>query len=510
MIERWLGQLVLVFLLAASTSAALAQQARDGGVLRVGIQSEPRSLDPLLVITDGSTGHVVSNIFNTLVRYDAKMQIVPDLATSWRTEDDGRAVDFFLRQGVKFHDGTDFDAAAVKFAFDRILDPANSSPYRTFFKPIEQVVVINPSTVRVVLSQAWPGFFYQLLYVGGMGIPSPTAVKALGNAGFARKPVGTGPFKLADWASGDRIVLTKNTSYYRPKMPYLDRLEFKVIPDSTALTTSLRTGQLDLVRDIPTQLLPLVDKEPGLVSSVKNAYSFDWFALNAAKPPFNDVRVRQAINMAIDRDALAVAVYGKGAKGSTAQIAAANDFHHPKKLPTFTYDPEKAKKLLADAGQSNLKFTLVSSTVKPQLGQEATVIQVQLAKIGVTVTHQVMEHQAWLSTVLRNKNFEASTVAGTGGPEPNSYVMFWTKDNPVNFVSLNNEELFQLVPKAQGIINDAERKKAYHRIQELGAQEASWMALMEVPSNAVMSSKIKSYVHLPYNVSYFDEVWLSQ
>jgi branched-subunit amino acid ABC-type transport system permease component len=101
----------------------------------------------LLVITDGATGHVVSNIFNTLVRYDAKMQIVPDLATSWRTEDDGRAVDFFLRQGVKFHDGTDFDAAAVKFAFDRILDPANSSPYRTFFKPIEQVVVIAVTAV---------------------------------------------------------------------------------------------------------------------------------------------------------------------------------------------------------------------------------------------------------------------------------------------------------------------------------------------------------------------------
>ena len=510
MIHKILGGVLLACSLATATLPALAQQPRDGGVLRVGIQSEPRSLDPLLVITDGATGHVVSNIFNTLVRYDAKMQVVPDLATSWRLEDDGKAVDFFLRKDVKFHDGTDFDAAAVKFAFDRILDPANSSPYRTFFKPVEQVVVINPNTVRVVLSQAWPGFFYQLLYVGGMGIPSPTAVKALGNAGFARKPVGTGPFKFSDWASGDRIVLTKNTSYYRPKMPHLDRLEFKVIPDSTALTTSLRTGQLDVVRDIPTQLLPLFEKEPGLVPSVKNAYSFDWLALNAAKPPFSDVRVRQAVNMAIDRDALAVAVYGKGAKGSTAQIAGANDFHHPKKLPTFTYDPEKAKKLLAEAGQANLKFTLVSSTVKPQLGQEATVIQAQLAKIGVTVTHQVMEHQAWLANVLRSKNFEASTVAGTGGPEPNSYVMFWTKDNPVNFVSLNNAELFELVPKAQGIINDAERKKAYNRIQELGAQEASWMALMEVPSNAVLSGKVKGYVHLPYNVSYFDEVWLAQ
>jgi ABC-type transport system substrate-binding protein len=148
--------------------------------------------------------------------------------------------------------------------------------------------------------------------------------------------------------------------------------------------------------------------------------------------------------------------------------------------------------------------------VKPQLAQEATVIQAQLAKIGVTVTHQPMEHQAWLANVLRAKNFEASTVAGTGGPEPNSYVMFWTKDNPVNFVSLNNAELFDLVPKALGIINDAERKKAYHQIQELGAQEASWMALMEVPSNAAMSSRIKGYVHLPYNVSYFDEVWLGQ
>ncbi|MFM6454529.1 MAG: ABC transporter substrate-binding protein, partial [Planktothrix sp.] len=102
---------------------------------------------------------------------------------------------------------------------------------------------------------------YQLLYVGGMGIPSPTAVKTLGNAGFARKPVGTGPFQFSDWASGDRIVLTKNPNYYRPRMPNLDRLEFRVIPDSTALTTSLRTGQIDLVRDIPTHLLPLLERE---------------------------------------------------------------------------------------------------------------------------------------------------------------------------------------------------------------------------------------------------------
>jgi peptide/nickel transport system substrate-binding protein len=495
---------------AVVAQPAMAQSVREGGVLRIGIQSEPRSLDPLLVITDGATGHVVSNIFNTLVRYDAKMQVVPDLATSWKLGDEGKSIDFSLRTGVKFHDGTDFDAAAVKFAFDRILDPANASPYRNFFKPVEQVVVINPSTVRVVLSQPWPGFFYQLLYVGGMGIPSPTAVKALGNAGFARKPVGTGPFQMSEWASGDRIVLAKNANYYRPKLPHLDRLEFKIIPDSTALTTSLRTGQLDLVRDIPTQLLPLLEKEPTLVPSVKNAYSFDWLALNAAKPPFNDVRVRQAVNMAIDRDALAVAVYGKGAKGSTAQIASANEYHYPGKLPTFTFDPDKAKKLLAAAGQSNLKFTLVSSTVKPQLGQEATVIQAQLAKIGVTVTHQVMEHQSWLATALKERNFEASTVAGTGGPEPNSYVMFWTKDNPVNFVGLNNADLFQMVPQAQGIIKDAERKKMYNRIQELGAQEASWMALMEVPSNAVMSTKVKGYVHLPYNVSYFDDVWLAQ
>ena len=511
MLKRTFVMLAMTLSLAGSVWPVAAQQAqpRSGGVLRVGIQSEPRSLDPLLVITDGATGHIVSSIFNTLVKYDAKMQIVPDLATSWKVENDGKAVDFFLRKGVKFHDGTDFDAAAVKFAFDRILDPANSSPYRTFFKPVEQVVVINPGTVRFVLANAWPGFFYQLVYVGGMGIPSPTAVKALGNAGFARKPVGTGPFQLSDWQSGDKIVLTKNPNYFRAKMPYLDRVEFKVIPDSTALTTSLRTGQLDLVRDIPTQLLPLLEKEQSLVPSVKNAYSFDWFALNAAKPPFNDVRVRQAINMAIDRDALGVAVYGKGTRGSSSQIASANSFAHPKKLPTFTYDPEKAKKLLADAGKSNLKFTLYSSTVKPQLAQEATVIQAQLAKIGVTVDHQVLEHQAWLARVLKERNFEASTVGGTGGPEPNSYVMFWTKDNPINFVSLNNAELFDLVPKAQGVINEAERKKIYHRIQELGAQEAAWMALMEVPSNAVMSNKVKGYVHLPYNVSYFDDVWLA-
>jgi peptide/nickel transport system substrate-binding protein len=508
---RKLGATLAAAALAVCVAGAAAaqEQPRAGGVLRIGIQSEPSSLDPLLVITDGATGHIVSNIFNTLVRFDETMRPVPDLAESWTIQDEGRAITFKLRSGVKFHDGTTFDAEAVKFAFDRILDQANASPYRSFFGPVNAVNVVDPSTVRFEFKQPWPGFFYQLLYVGGMGIPSPKAVKELGNQGFARKPVGTGPFALSEWKPGDRIILKKNAEYFRKGQPYLDGVEFRFISDATALTTNLRGGQIDVARDLQTQLLPLLERQQGLNISIKNAFTFDWLALNAAKPPFNDPRVRQAVNMAIDRNALAQAVYGKDARGATAQIARANAFHNPAKLASFTYDPEAAKKLLAEAGQSNLTFTLYSSTVKPQLGQLATVIQAQLAKAGITVKHEVLEHQAWLANVLRGKNFEASTVGGTGGPEPHSYVMFWTKDNPVNFVGMDNAELNQLVPRAQAAIDENERMKLYAQIQELGAKEASWMSLVEVPSNAVLSTKVRGYLHLPYNVSYLDSVWLA-
>ena len=501
MLKRTFVMLAMTLSLAGSVWPVAAQQAqpRSGGVLRVGIQSEPRSLDPLLVITDGATGHIVSSIFNTLVKYDAKMQIVPDLATSWKVENDGKAVDFFLRKGVKFHDGTDFDAAAVKFAFDRILDPANSSPYRTFFKPVEQVVVINPGTVRFVLANAWPGFFYQLVYVGGMGIPSPTAVKALGNAGFARKPVGTGPFQLSDWQSGDKIVLTKNPNYFRAKMPYLDRVEFKVIPDSTALTTSLRTGQLDLVRDIPTQLLPLLEKEQSLVPSVKNAYSFDWFALNAAKPPFNDVRVRQAINMAIDRDALGVAVYGKGTRGSSSQIASANSFAHPKKLPTFTYDPEKAKSLLKKVGMENLTVDLSASDAAFPGGVDAALLMAEQAKAaGITINVVREPNDSYWDNVWIKKPW--CQCYWGGRPTADSFLSIsMAADAAWNDTKWKNPRFNELLVAARAETDEAKRQAMYAECQQLMHDDGGQVVLMFNNYVGALSNKV---AHEEFNTDF--------
>jgi peptide/nickel transport system substrate-binding protein len=497
-------------LLAAATFPLLAQTPTPGGALRFGVQSEPRSLDPHMVITDGAVGHIVSNIFNTLVRYDENMNVVPDLAESWEIQEGGRQITFKLRENVVFHDGTPFNAEAVKFSFDRVMTEANNSPYRRFFAPVQGIEVLGPHSIRFAFREPWPGFFYQLLYVGGMGIVSPAAVQRLGADGFARAPVGTGPFKVGEWVSGQRLTLARNERYFRSGQPYLEALEFRFIPDASALVTALRTNQVELIRDFEAQLIPLMERERTLRVSAKTAYTFDWLALNSAQPPFNDPRVRHAINMAIDRNALARAVYGQQAAGATTQMAPANLFHHPDHLPTFRHDPQRARQLLAEAGASNLEFTLYSYTVKPQLAQLATVMQQQLGQIGVRVRHEVLEHQAWLQQVLRERRFQASVVPGTGGPEPHSYVMFWTSNNPINFVGIRNAELDRILPQAQVTVDDAQRRALYRRIQELGGEEASWMALVYVPTFAALNTRVQGYTHLPYNVSYFDAVWLQR
>jgi peptide/nickel transport system substrate-binding protein len=157
-----------------------------------------------------------------------------------------------------------------------------------------------------------------------------------------------------------------------------------------------------------------------------------------------------------------------------------------------------------------LQFTLFSYTVKPQISQIATVIQEQLGQIGVKVKHEVLEHQAWLANVLKAREFQASVVPGTGGPEPNNYVMFWTSDNPINFVGINNPEFDKLIPEGQVTVEEKKRREIYNKIQEIGADEAMWMALVYVPTFASMNKKVQDYVHLPYNVSYFDTVWLAK
>lgn len=507
--RRW--WMALACSMAAMVLASFpAGAVEKGGTLHFGIQAEPRSLDPHLVITDGPTGHVISNLYNTLVRYDENMEVVPDLAKSWEYSDDGTALTFHLEEGVLFHDGTPCDAAAVKFSFDRIMDPKNNSPYGKFFKLIERIEVLDSATVRFDFKKPWPGFFYQILYVGGMGIVSPKAVQEMGDEAFGRQPVGTGPFKLKEWIKGERILLEKNDRYFRKGAPHLDAVQFDIIPDVNALLTNLRSGKVDLIRDFEAQLMPLVEKGKDLEVLIKMAYTFDWWALNGARPPFDDKRVRHAVNMAINRDELAQAVYGPYAQGATSQISPANRFHHPKTLPTFQYRPKKAKELLEEAGAEDLKFTLYSYTAKPQLAQIATVIQAQLAEIGVQVDHEVLEHQAWLANVLKGRDFEASVVPGTGGPEPNNYVMFWTSDNPINFVGFDNPELDRLVPLAQVTIDPEKRKELYYEIQEIGADEALWMALIYVPTFAAMHQDVNGYTHLPYNVSYLETVWLAR
>lgn len=497
-------------LLFFSTPYLYAQYPKGGGVLTFGIQSEPRLLDPHLIITDGASGHIITSLYNTLVRYSEDMSVVPDLAESWEIKADGKEIIFHLHKNIHFHDGTPCDAGAVKFSFERIMDPNNNSPYSRFFTLVEKIDVLGPLTVKFTFKKAWPGFFYQVLYLGGIGIVSPTAVKKMGNERFGHQPVGTGPFKLSEWVKNDHITLVKHDKYFRPGLPYLNKVVFKVIPDVNILLTNLRIGKVDLVRDFEAQLMPIVEKDPNLKVSVKMAFTFDWWALNSRRPPFNDKRVRHAVNVGIDRAAIAKAVYGPHAQPATSQISPANKYHHPKILPTFKYDPELAKKLLKEAGCENLQFTLYSYTAKPQLAQIATVIQGQLGQIGIRVKHEVLEHQAWLANVMKSREFQASVVPGTGGPEPNNYVMFWTSDNPINFTGFNNPELDRLIPEGQVTLDERKRKEIYYRIQEIGAEEAMWMALVYVPTFAAWNKRMENYLHLPYNVSYLDLVWLSK
>src|SRR5262249_31712477 len=235
---RWLIVLGLISTLVLWSGLSWAQQPKFGGVLKVAYASDIWRFN----LNQGSpagyeTFWVWNNTHNSLVRLDPDFNIVPDLAERWDILDDGRVYVFYLRKGVKFHDGTDLNAEAVKFNFDRILDPAIKSYVRPFYEPVDKVEAVDDYTLRVVNKEPFGALLQTLAaYAQGVPVGSPTAIKKDGDD-WVRHPVGTGPFIFKDWKPGERVVLERNPNYFKKGLPYLDGIEFRIMRDPLAAIT---------------------------------------------------------------------------------------------------------------------------------------------------------------------------------------------------------------------------------------------------------------------------------
>ena len=302
--------LAVVLAFATLTSHADAQAPVRGGTLRIGWIPGAKTLDPHFSV-EFSERHVYYLVFNTLVALDRGFNVVPELARSWQVSPDGKRVTFQLQRGVKFHDGTDFNADSVKWNIERILDPQTKSPQRAQLEPaIASVAVVDPYTVAVELKKPFAPLLAALAERPGFMV-SPGAAQKLGQD-FGQRPVGTGPFRVVEWLRDSQVTLERFPDYWEKGKPYLDRVIYRVVPDPTVRLTMVRTGEVDIATDVDAKDIPSLRNETSLrVSEMKPAARWTALQWHVDEPPFNNkarITTRRAYGFRTFR-AIEVALY---------------------------------------------------------------------------------------------------------------------------------------------------------------------------------------------------------
>lgn len=496
--------------LAVSTAAALAVLSpvaaqTPPGVLIVGQIAEPKALDPAAV-TAVNDFRILLNIYDGLVRYqDGTLEVEPALATSWEISEDGTEYTFALREGVKFHDGTDFDAEAVKFNFDRMLKedhPFHDTgpfPLAFFFSAVEGVEVIDDLTVKFKLNAPYAPFLSNLAYPTGL-IVSPAAVEANG-AEFGRNPSGTGAFKFVEWRSNEAVVVEGNPDYWDGATA-LEAVVFRPITDANTRTAEMLAGGIDLMVEVPPVALSQFEGDDFTVAEQAGPHL--WFLiLNAKEGPFADKRVRQAANYAINKSALVDDVLEGTAAVAAGPTPPAFAWAYNEELEPYPYDPEKAKALLAEAGVEGAELTFyVTEGGSGMLDPIAmgTAIQADLQAVGLSVNIETYEWNSFLGKVnpgLEGKADMAEMAWMTNDPDTLPYLALrtdaWPEAGGFNSGYYSNPEVDGLLEQARVATDQGERARLYKEMQVIVHDDAPWVFVANWKQNAVTSSRVENF-----------------
>jgi peptide/nickel transport system substrate-binding protein len=487
---------------SSTTTTSSGTQAASGtpvhgGSVAVGIDSDPAPLDPIQQTTLGQY-FVEYQIYDSLLESDASGGVHPGLVTSWKQQGPLTVV-LHLRAGVQFTDGTPFNAAAVVFNINRIR--AKTSSWYALTEPIESVSAPNPSTVVIHLRTAYSPLI-PLLATRVFEMVSPTAVRKEG-ANYGRHPVGTGPFELTGWVPNSYVTLKRNPHYWQTGLPYLSSLRFDIEPDSTTRVVSLVTGQLQTIDYIAGEDLNRVQNQPNLVYKTWPGVLVMYLALNPNRPPLNNPNVRQAIQMAIDRSAIANDVeFGLGIPARSMLSPAY--WAYSNQIPAIPYDPTKARQLLGG------KHYTIQMEVPPTYVQHAQVIKQDLAQVGINVN---IENMDW-STLVTNyfkANFAIQIEDQTSTwPDPNDQMAgFYLPNGAYNGTGVAEPAIEQLIAKAQSATSQSQRASYYVQAQELAQKQAIYIPVFYEKNARAWDSNVHGMTERPDSMLDFTHVWIS-
>jgi len=465
------GKILFLLLIALllTPGQLIAKGQREKRVLNVSISGNPDTLDPQK--TSGTlTFQVDKSIFDTLVEPDQNGKIVPALAKSWSVSPDSLTWTFKLRRGVIFHNGDKLTSTDVKATFERILDKKTASPKAKEFAAIEKILTPDDYTVIFKLKQKSAPFLASL--ASGWGAILPKRLIENGHD-FASKPVGTGPYSLEEWVRDSKIVLKKNPNYWMKGHPIIQTVVINIIPERSVVIQGMLAGQLDIAFRINREDIPTLEKDSNIKIEKNLSALILVMAINCSRPPLNDLRVRQAINYAIDKQKVLDIAYGGG-----KVIGTFMDYSNPY-YKDFTnlypYNPEKARELLKEAGVTKDRvFQLVLPQNYAPHVKAGEMYQEMLSKVGMNVKIKLVDWPTWISEVYRQSKFDLTVIGHTGKLDPDGTLGGYGGGR---YVKWKNKECLDLINKARVTMGFKARKALYDRALEIMAKDVPFMYL---------------------------------
>jgi len=492
-----------------------------GDTIIMGTIGDASNLIPPLA-SDASSSTITGHVYNGLIRYDKNMRFEGDLAESWDISDDGREITFHLRKGVKWHDGEPFTSADVLFTYKLMIDPETPTAYAERYKQVEEAMAPDAYTFKVRYAEP----LAPALASWAMGICPEHLLKDedISTSELARNPVGTGPFRFVKWDPGEQIVLERNEDYFEGA-PYIKRIVYRIVPDTTTMFLELQSGGLDYMGLTPLQYARQTES-PAFNRRFNKyrypAFAYTYLGYNLRKPMFQDRRVRQAISYAIDKQEIVDGVLLGLGQPATGPYKPGSWPYNPE-VQRYPYAPDKARALLDAAewkdrdgdgvrdkdGQA-LAFTILTNQGNDQRIKAGEIIQRRLQEVGIEVKLRVIEWASFLKEFIHPGRFDATILGWTIPVDPDGYnIWHSSKTGPreLNFIGYSNPEVDRLLEQGRRVLGVDKRRPVYHRLQEILAEDVPYTFLYVPDSLPVVARRFHGIEEAPAGIMHNFNRW---
>lgn len=506
-------RLFLAMLLIAALAPLVASPAQSapktGGKIRMSLaDSDVTSFDPIVPF-DNMSIWTMLHIYDQLVRVGKDgLSVDPDAADRWKVSQDGKTWTFHIRDGIKFHDGSPLTASDAKFSLERAI--SKDSNFGDSFTLVESIKAPDASTVVVTLKKPWASFLaYVSLYTASI---VPEKLVTAQGKDFWEKPVGSGPYTFVEWVKNDHVTLKKNPNYWQKPYPYVDELRFDVLTDDNTRMLKLRGGELDIATNVPPNQVQPLKGTKGLVIALFPQLRFDFVYPNHAKKPFDDVRVRQALNLVVDRQAILKSVlfgYGKVATSMLPPMLYWND-----QLKPYALNVNRAKALMKEAGHaSGFSTEVLIISGDNQASQIATILKDELKAINVDLKITVLEAAA---VRTRRKAGDFQMIKGyytSDVIDPDELIAFgidYAGGAVAKWMGFKDDRLSQLAAAAAVEINPQKRKTLIFDVQKIAYERAAVIPLFYADNRTALWDYVHDFKQLPTANYRLWETWVSK